>query len=138
MDIPWFRYLANLHEYWIERLSSFTDFRAAEVPIHFPCRSIAHYLICFRQLPRCRISTNADADVAAAGATCGDGAAKKRSTTATPTSTWDVAAAGATCWDGRGEEDVHNGDDSERWPRLAPAAEAGGLSGASGEHGPVS
>ena len=31
MDIPWFLYFANLHEYWIERLSSFTDFRAAEV-----------------------------------------------------------------------------------------------------------
>ena len=29
LDIPWFRYLANLHEYWIERLSSFTDFRPA-------------------------------------------------------------------------------------------------------------
>ena len=65
-------------------------------------------------------------DVAAAGATCWDGAAKKRSTTATPTSTRDVAVAGATSWDGRGEEDVHNGDESERRPLLAPAAAAGG------------
>ena len=28
-DIPWLRYIANLHEYWIERLSSFTNFLAA-------------------------------------------------------------------------------------------------------------
>ena len=68
---------ANLHEYWVERLPSFTDFRAAEVTIHFPCHSIAHYLICFRQLPavefrRLQIGCNANADVAATGAT-GDG-----------------------------------------------------------------
>ena len=44
------------------------------------------------------------------------------STTATLTSARDVAAAGAICWDGRSEEDVHNGDDSKRWPRPAPVA----------------
>ena len=59
MDIPWSRYLANLHEYWIKRLSSPTDFRAAEVTIHFPGRSIVHYSICLLHLPRCRILTPA-------------------------------------------------------------------------------
>ena len=45
--------------------------RAAEVPIYFPCCSIAQYLICFWQLLHCRISSSCNTypDVAAAGAT---------------------------------------------------------------------
>ena len=87
---PGFDNLQNLHWFWIERLPSFTDMhRAAEVPICFPFRSIAHYLICFRQHPRCRILSARNADA-------------------------DVAAAGASCRDGRGEEDVYNGHAGER------------------------
>ena len=123
--IPWFRYLANLHEYGIERLSSFTKFCTAEVPMHFPCGSIEHHLICFLQLSLCRISTPAMPTQTWPRPTCGDGAAKKRSTTATPTSARGVAAEGATCLDGHSKEDVHNGDDSERWPRLVPGTASG-------------
>ena len=119
MDIPSFRYLANSHEYWVERLPSFTDFRAAEVPIHFACRIISHYLICFPQLPHFIISTPAMPTQ-----TCpwrappaGTAAAKKRSTQATPTSARDVAAAGATCWDC---------NDSEQRRRQQPATAGAG------------
>ena len=67
MDIPWYHYLANLHEYWIEShhretpvVHRFLRCRlSAEVPIQFACRCIARYLMCFRQFPRCRISTPA-------------------------------------------------------------------------------
>ena len=60
MDIPWFRYLTILHEYlWSRDSHRNVNFHAAEVPIHFPCRIIAHYLICFRQVPRCRIFSTA-------------------------------------------------------------------------------
>ena len=102
------------------------NFHASEVPIHFPCRIIVHYLICFRQVPRCRISTPAMPMQTwpRRAPPAGTAAAKKRSTTATPTSARDVAAAGATCWDGddseRWDDDVattaNNSDDSERWP----------------------
>ena len=127
MDNPWFRYLTNLHEYWIERLPSFTDFRASEIPIHFPCRSISHYLIYFRQPPRCRNSAPAMPTqkwpwrAPPAAQPAGTAAAKKRSTRAAR----DVVAAGTSCGDGRGEEDVHNGDAGERWPP-APAGGSGG------------
>ena len=94
-------------------------FRAVEVTIYFPCHSIAHYFICFRQLPRRRISTSAMPTQTRPrrAPPAGTAAAKKRSTAATPTSARDVAAAGAICWDGRSEEDIHNGDDSERGRR---------------------
>ena len=100
MDIPWFRYLANLHEYWIERLSSFINFRTAEVPIHFPCRSIVLYLMCFRQLPRCRISTPA-----------------------MPTQTWPRRAppAGTAARRRRGPQQRRR-QARGTWPRRAPTA----------------
>ena len=59
IKIPWFSYLANLHQCWIERFNHSPIF----VPIPFPCRSIAHLSriiwYAFRQLPRCRILTPA-------------------------------------------------------------------------------
>ena len=57
----------------------------------------------------------------------GTASATKRSTTATPTSARDVAAAGASCGDGRSGEFVHNGDAGEFWPRPAPAARTSAL-----------
>ena len=93
----------------------------------------------YRQFPRCRISTPVmpTRTWPRRAPPAGTAAAKKRSTTATPTSTRDVAAAGATCWDGRGEKDVHHGDDSERWPRPAPTAAAGGHGGEDGRATPL-
>ena len=129
MDIPWSGYLANLHEYRIERLSSFTDFRAAEVPIHFPCRSIEHYLICFRQLPHCRISTPVMPTQTwpRRAPPAGTAAVKKRYTTATPTSARDVAAAppaGTAAADTRytTATTASAGSGQRRWPRPAAAA----------------
>ena len=126
IDIPWFRYLANLHEYWIEsRREALLSrealiVRAAEVQIHFSCCSFAHYLIGsgFRQVPRCRISTtanccNADTDVAAAGATCGDSHGEEEFHNSNADERAGRSSGGrhllAQCWDGpdgRCEEDV--------------------------------
>ena len=108
MDIPWLRYLANLHEYWIKRLPSFTNFLAAEVPIHFPCRSIEHYLTCFRQLPRYRILTPEMLmqTLPRRAPSAGTAAAKKKYTPAT------------TASDGRG---------LRRRPRPVPAARTDAL-----------
>ena len=46
MDIRWFLYFANLHEYWMERLELSTDLhRATEVPICFPLHVAALRII---------------------------------------------------------------------------------------------
>ena len=81
-DISLFRNLQHLPEIWIETklvhrsaLSASTVRRYdAKVPIIFPNRSIANYLMCFWQLPlpQCKLGIlsayNADADVATTGA----------------------------------------------------------------------
>ena len=58
----------------------------------------------------------------------GTAAAKKRSTTETPTSARDVAAACATCWDGDDGE-RWDGDDSEQQRRQRALAAAGAGTG---------
>ena len=79
-DISLFRNLQHLPEIWIEiqlvhrYAPSAVRRYDAKVPIVFPNRSIANYLMCFWQLPlpQCKLGIlsayNVDADVATTGA----------------------------------------------------------------------
>ena len=67
--------------------------------------------------------------MAAAGATCGDGRGEEEVHNSDATSARDVAPPAGTATTASAETatTANNSDDSERWPRQAPAAGTGTL-----------
>ena len=102
--------------------------RAAEVPIHFPCSSIAYYLICFQQLPHCRISTSSTPTQTWPRQAPPVGRPRRRrgpqERRQRARGTWPRRAAPAGT---ASAKEVHNSDDGECWQWQAPAARTGSL-----------